>query len=282
MRILFLTRKSLIPRLSILAGMAILLLLACQPVREIAPHYILPQIEPDSFILFYPPEAYEKQIEGKVILRLRIEKEGNVSKAEVLTSSGYDILDNAALEMARTVRFTPGLVSGEPRALWITWPIVFELTSKRLLSLDLLEWRRGALEYQSTASAGDLQSRQIAQRDLLRHYVHLANRMVNSRSVFPNRTIMDVVTPDIRDSWVEYQDVWPLTFVLFQDYIQRYPDSESYGMAEDHLVDYLMNEVFLLKQVRSEGTYVDKPRLRLLNSLTQYLQEHYPGALRQN
>jgi len=44
---------------------------------------------------------------GKVILRITIDKDGNVQDVEVYKSSGHDILDETAKEMARKWQFQP-------------------------------------------------------------------------------------------------------------------------------------------------------------------------------
>lgn len=268
-----------VPRLAILTGVPVFLLLTCHPPERITPQYISPRIISDNFVFFYPPEAYENQLEGTVTLRVRIQKSGYVGEAEIFESSGYEILDDAALAMARTVHFKPGQVGGETRDLWMTWPVVFRLTSVPMSTLNLMEWQRKALEYQSTASTETPMRRRFAQTGLFAHYANLGAKMVKSRSVFPNKTIMRIVASPIRDSWAEYQDIWPLPFVLFQDYVARFPESKHVNRAEGYLVDYIMDEISLLKEASADDSPLAVARQQLLNDLTRFLEEHYPEAL---
>lgn len=60
----------------------------------------------------YPPEARKQKLEGKVKLKITISDEGEVSKAEVSESSGYDFFDNAALDAIKNWRFTPAEENG--------------------------------------------------------------------------------------------------------------------------------------------------------------------------
>jgi len=271
-----------VSRLVILAGMFIFLLLTCHLPNRITPEYIPPKIISDNYRFFYPPEAYEKRLEGTVILQIRVQKNGYVGKAEIFRSSGYDILDDAALAMARTVRFKPAQVQGEARDIWMIWPVVFELLSASTAALNLVEWQRKALEYQTTASTANFLKCRIAQSYLFNHYVILGKEMVENRSILPNRTIMEIVASPTRDSWIEYQDVWPMAFVLFQDYIDRFPNSKYANKAEDYLVDFILKEVSFLKKASTDDSQLAQPRKQLLNELTRFLEEHYPDALKQN
>lgn len=266
----------------ILAGMSIFLLPSCHLLNRIAPEYIPPQIISDNYGFFYPPEAYEKQLEGTVILQMHVQKNGYVGKAEIFRSSGYDILDDAALAMARTVRFKPAQVHGKARDMWLTWPVVFELLSASIPALNLVEWQRKALEYQTTASTANFLKCRIAQSYLFNHYVILGKEMIENRSILPNRTIMEIVASPTRDSWIEYQDVWPMAFVLFQDYIDRFPNSKYANKAEDYMVDFILKEVSFLKKASTDDSQLAQPRKQLLSELTRFLEEHYPDALKQN
>jgi len=54
----------------------------------------------------YPPDAKAQQLEGQVILRLEIDKEGHLTKATVAEPAGYGF-DEAALEAAKQLQFAP-------------------------------------------------------------------------------------------------------------------------------------------------------------------------------
>jgi len=55
----------------------------------------------------YPRAARRAGIEGRAIVRILIDASGNVLSVELASSSGHDILDNAALEAARSVKHVP-------------------------------------------------------------------------------------------------------------------------------------------------------------------------------
>ncbi|UCH63475.1 MAG: energy transducer TonB [Fidelibacterota bacterium] len=259
---------------TILAGVSVLFLTACHLPRRTTPGDVPPQLISASVISFYPPEAFEKQLEGTSTLLIHIGTNGYVGMMGIYKSSGYDVLDEAALAIARTVRFDPGQVSGEAQEQWMIWPVVFKLSSLPISALNLAEWQGKALQYQAYASDEKSMKRRMAQNSLFDHYVNLGNRMVESRSILPNETIMEIVTPPLRDSWIEYQDIWPMAFVLFQDYIERFPDSKNAAAAERQLVDCVTNEVAFLQAALTDSSPLAQTRQQLLNDLTQLLEEH--------
>jgi protein TonB len=55
----------------------------------------------------YPRAARRAGIEGRTIVRFLIDARGNVLSVELASSSGHEILDNAALEAARSVKHVP-------------------------------------------------------------------------------------------------------------------------------------------------------------------------------
>jgi len=76
--------------------------------------------------LVYPVEAKEKKIEGIVKIRAFIEKNGEVSSAQVIEGIGYGCDENARLSVYYT-RFKPGLQKGKRIKVQMTIPIEFKL-----------------------------------------------------------------------------------------------------------------------------------------------------------
>lgn len=58
--------------------------------------------------LFYPREAIERGLEGRVILLLHLDPAGRVQAAEVASSSGHALLDAAAVQAAGRIKAIGG------------------------------------------------------------------------------------------------------------------------------------------------------------------------------
>lgn len=75
----------------------------------------------------YPEAARAAGIEGTVIIRVHVLASGEVAAAEVSRSAGYAVLDRAAIDSIRAVRFAPGRRGAEPVAMWVEVPVQFRL-----------------------------------------------------------------------------------------------------------------------------------------------------------
>jgi len=75
----------------------------------------------------YPLNARTTGIEGEVIVETLVDRDGTVAYVAILKTSGYDALDNAALEAASKARFEPATHSGRPVPTWISIPFSFSL-----------------------------------------------------------------------------------------------------------------------------------------------------------
>ena len=65
--------------------------------------------------------------QGKVVLRVLIDAQGVPQQVELKQSSGYERLDQQALETVLRWRFVPGKRNGVPEAMWNVVPIQFVL-----------------------------------------------------------------------------------------------------------------------------------------------------------
>ncbi len=73
----------------------------------------------------YPSEALRNGWKGEVLLRLTIHLDGTVSQVVVVKSSGYPILDEAAVKAVRSWRGVPTMQGGEPIVAQWELPIRF-------------------------------------------------------------------------------------------------------------------------------------------------------------
>ena len=76
--------------------------------------------------VIYPQEAKDKKIEGKVFVLAYIDENGNVTNSEIIKSVD-PLLDSAAAQAVRQVKFTPAIQKGKNVKVQVTVPIVFKL-----------------------------------------------------------------------------------------------------------------------------------------------------------
>ena len=77
--------------------------------------------------LNYPAVAAENGVQGKVIVRFVVGKDGSVSQASVVRSVD-PALDREALRVVNLMpNWNPGMNNGQPAAVWFTLPVTFKL-----------------------------------------------------------------------------------------------------------------------------------------------------------
>lgn len=75
----------------------------------------------------YPPSSRRNGESGAVVLRFLIDTDGRVIESRVDTSSGFERLDEAALNGLALCHFKPGSVDGRPERSWARMRYVWKL-----------------------------------------------------------------------------------------------------------------------------------------------------------
>ncbi len=86
------------------------------PVRKVEPKY--------------PELAMRAGLEGKVWVKIWVDKEGKVKQVVVLKSDA-EIFNEAAVEAARQFLFTPAYMNNGPVAVWVSVPFKFKLADRK-------------------------------------------------------------------------------------------------------------------------------------------------------
>jgi protein TonB len=90
--------------------------------------FIAVQVKPKIILMaqpVYPEIARKSGTTGTVIVRVLIDKKGNVEKAEIFKS--VTMLDNAALEAAKRCKFKPAMQRDKYVKVWMAIPFKFML-----------------------------------------------------------------------------------------------------------------------------------------------------------
>ena len=75
----------------------------------------------------YPAIARRRGFSGQVVLDVLVGESGRVVDLRLATSSGYDMLDDAAVAAVKTWIFEPGLRGNQKVEMWVRVPIRFKL-----------------------------------------------------------------------------------------------------------------------------------------------------------
>ncbi len=75
----------------------------------------------------YPPTLRDAGIGGTVRVWVFIDEQGGVRNVRVVESSGYPALDQAAVEVMNEARFRPALNRDQRVAVWVQFPVTFQV-----------------------------------------------------------------------------------------------------------------------------------------------------------
>ena len=100
------------------------------PEIEVMPYYRV-EVKPVPISIpkpEYPDLAIKTGIEGQAVVTAMVDIDGSIEIAQILKSSGNQMLDEAALVAARQARFTPAKQQDNFVRVWVSIPYRFKLT----------------------------------------------------------------------------------------------------------------------------------------------------------
>ena len=75
----------------------------------------------------YPRLARRRGLEGVVLLEVLVDSSGRVANMRLSRTSGYALLDKAAMKGVQRWQFTPGTMNGSTQEMWVEIPVRFQL-----------------------------------------------------------------------------------------------------------------------------------------------------------
>lgn len=75
----------------------------------------------------YPPEALDRHLQGVVVVRALVKRAGRPDDVKLHVSSGFVLLDRAAIEAVRRYEFAPMANGAQAIVAWVEIPIRFQL-----------------------------------------------------------------------------------------------------------------------------------------------------------
>jgi periplasmic protein TonB len=86
---------------------------------------IIKKVEPK-----YPESARRSGLEGKVIVKMWVDRKGKVGQVAVLKSDA-EIFNAPAMDAAKEFVFTPAYISNKPVGVWVSYPFRFKLPEEK-------------------------------------------------------------------------------------------------------------------------------------------------------
>ncbi len=187
----------------------------------------------DRPVLNYPNSAKEKGEEGSVILKFFVDKDGYVSQPNIQQSSGFTLLDSAALEYCQTYRYKPAQELNKPVGVWIVSTITYKTFSTDSIQNNYVnEIKRFYTLLKATNNS--LVHDQISHNIYLCHLKHV--KLIEKKdNLYDNDYLNDIIKPALYNKWKINWNTIPLYFLVFLDFYERFPNSSE---AERALSSY--------------------------------------------
>jgi len=232
----------------------VLLLLACPKKSDIFVPVLL------DYILYYPDEARRLGLEGKVVVGVLVDESGRSLDAKIARTSGYNLLDSAAIYTARSFVFSPGIHGDKPVKSWVLIPLEFTL---ELANPEIWLAELNVLQQSIKNSFSEDKVKELY--NMYKQVIYAPKGSVDTKI---NYFIKDAVLDSTARLWDGFWRVQPAQIILIVDIIYRYPKSYTSYLAKQDLNVYLEKEALLLKNTlpQPEGD-------SLLNRLRRLVQE---------
>ena len=221
--------------------------------------------------LLYPSEAQGRNYSGTSKVYLSVAEDGSVEKVTLLESSGHEILDNAALNYCTQMMFVPAKKDGKPVSCKIVQKVNFNLLDEDFSFKNYIAQIKRMYRLESNASDSE---RGIIQDKILQKYSEFIHKMSNVVSF--NSALEKITLDDTCSDWENCWDNYPLTFLLYHDFIQRYPDYDSLEVVKQFMMQALESDLHFINMTKTNNLDEEKTRKGLVVKIHQFIKKNYP------
>lgn len=231
-----------------------------------------PPVLQEDVIPYYPPEAQARGWEGRVGVYLLVAKDGRVKQARVAESSGYRILDDAAMESALDYRFKPAMQGDKAVDVWISWTLDFQLEKRQLLPVNYVQQVR---LLRKQAEKAPPERKPSLYWELLRTYDEYTAYFYTRGDISDNKITRLIISEDTYEEWREWWNTIPLQFLVFDDFIRKHPRSGYVSFAATKLNHYVNLLVSKLREESRKYPETEDIHNRFIDRVRAFLRNDY-------
>ena len=222
--------------------------------------------------IFYPAHAQKNSNTGVTKFMLYVDKDGRVKKVDLVKSSGYGTLDSAAEDYCWNIIFNPAMGYGRPIGARLNWEIKFNISDKNNLAFQFVYDLENL--YKEAAFTLPSERERIQKLILIKdsEFVHNMTDVLNF-----NSTIEQVLLPTTLAEWKNDWNSYPLSFLLYYDFIQRFPDFNDLSEVKVQMLNALKHDIRFIKNTPVLESDKQKTREMLLWKLNKFAKDKFPG-----
>jgi len=221
----------------------------------------------------YPTMAQENSFAGSAKLYIFINKEGKVIRVSMIKSTGYDVLDKASKEYCSTLTFKPAKQDGLPVDSHIVWEMKYNLSNQNWCSETYVKDVAKLFVDEITSNK---ENKKRIREEILNLHNKFAKTM-NDRMNY-NIIIGQVISPALSMEWEKEWDSWPLSFLLYYDFMKRYPDYDSLSKIQDQMKNSLKTDIQCIKSTNPENIKTENGKDSILLKIRTFIQKEFPDT----
>ncbi len=253
-------------------AVSMLLLMSCggRLEKNVEQDYTGPSLKYQPRVM-YPRIAQAESTTGNSKVILLIGKDGKVENVDILESTGSGILDSAAVSYCKKLLFSPAQRNGEDVSSRMEWGIQFAIVDQ---NWDPYIYVRDVLDlYRMYDRAQPSNQLEIEDEILAKHN----NFIENMRDALNFNVFVDaVISTQLANQWKEDWDSWPLSFLIYQDFLQRFKDYKNLAYVKTLLANALRYDVQFIENTNVTTTKEKMSKEKILRKIKEFVAEKYP------
>jgi hypothetical protein len=83
----------------------------------------------------------------------------------------------------------------------------------------------------------------------------------------------------VASQWEIFFKDWPLRFIVYHDFIIRFPESDKTSFATSKLVELLIDDIKNIKTIAKSITSIERNRVDYLKTIYSFLNKNYPESI---
>lgn len=217
--------------------------------------------------LIYPTLAQENFWQGKTTVYLRINKEGKVTETRVSNSSGYTLLDNTAEDFCKEIVFNPALNNNRPVQTQLRMGVHFSFEDDNFNAKNYIK-EINAL-YSEIYVASDVWKLNYQNQILEKHFEFIKE---TKDALNFNYYLSFVVEDNIVSDWQDVWNTWPLSFLIYHDFLTRYNTFADSAKVKMSLYSALKEDV---KYIEKSSNNIEEKEI-IFGKIITFMKNEYP------
>lgn len=224
--------------------------------------------------LFYPREAQDNSYYGTSKILVLISKTGFADKIYVIKSSGYKLLDSSAMQYCKSMLFSPASKDGELIPSRMEFTVKFDLSNLAWNSADYIEDIKKLSENLKDAAPND---RERFENEILSWHNEFVENMRDLKNF--NSTIEQVISPELVSEWKNDWNTFPLSFLVYHDFLQKYQDYKNKADVKKMLQNAVNFDLYFIKNSVPESEKEQQKKANLLIKIKGFMNNQYPDII---